>query len=53
MTRQQYIGTLALAAAGILLLGTILKPAKEAPQIVIADPEMERVRQRRSIEAAN
>jgi hypothetical protein len=53
VTRQQYIGTLALAAAGILLLGTILKPAKEAPQIVIADPEMERVRQRRSIEAAN
>lgn len=53
MTRQQYIGTLALAATGILLLGTTLKPAKEAPQIVVADPEMERLRQRRSIEAAN
>jgi hypothetical protein len=53
VTRPQYIGILALAAAGILLLGMALKPAKEAPQIVVADPEMERVRQRRAIEAAN
>jgi hypothetical protein len=53
VTRPQYIGTLALAAAGILLVGTALKPAKEAPQIVIADPELERMRQRRTIEAAN
>lgn len=53
MTRPQYIGTLALAATGILLVGMTLKPAKEAPQIVVVDPEMERVRQRRSIEAAN
>jgi hypothetical protein len=54
VTRQQYIGALTAGAAAILAAGTALKPVRErAPQIVVADPEMERKTLRRSIEASN
>jgi hypothetical protein len=53
VTRQQYVGTLAISAALILAGGSALKPAKGVPQIVVSDPEIERLAQRRSLEAAS